>query len=369
MRSDKNLWEQLISEENFQEAYRKSIKGKKTQRQVRKFNRDLERNLEAVRKMVMEGRFHTSPYRQRKIYEPKERIIYKLPYSPDRIVQHAIMNVLEPILERRMIHNTFACIKGRGQLKASLKCSEYVRKYKYCLKCDIHHFYPSINQKILSGKLHRIIRDRKFMALVDDVIFSFPGGYNCPIGNYMSQWCGNYYLSFVDNFVLHELKPGGYERYCDDFLLFDNDKQKLHECRKRIGEFMKRELELEFSKAQVFHVKQGVDFCGYRHFGKYVLIRKSTARRMIRRFKKIRKKLETEEHPDLEHLEGQIASGNGLMRHACTYHLRSSVRYNELNDMLKKAKERENNENAETEGRNDIPGDGREQRGKHPDSD
>ena len=367
MKSHRHLWEQLITEENFRRAYERSIRGKRNQPQVRRFNKDPEGNLEAVRQMVIAGKFHTSEYKQRRIFEPKERTIYKLPYSPDRIVQHAVMNILEPILERRMIANTFACIKGRGQLKASQKCSEYVRKYRYCLKCDIHHFYPSINQKILSGKLHRIIRDEKFMALVDDVIFSYPGGYNCPIGNYMSQWCGNYYLSFMDNFILHQLKPGGYERYCDDFLLFDNDKAKLHECRRRIAQFLKDELELEFSKAEVFDTKQGVDFCGYRMFGKYVLIRKSTARRMIRRFRKMRAKLETEEHPDLQRLEGQLASGNGLMRHACSYHLRSSVRYDELSEMIKKAKERESHERPETEGRDDLPGGGQQQRGEHPD--
>lgn len=97
------------------------------------------------------------------------------------------MNILKPILINLFIENSFACIEGRGQLKASQKCAEFTRKYKYCLKCDIHKFYPSINQYILSAMFHRIIADEKFMEILDDVIFSFEGGYNCPIGNYCSQ--------------------------------------------------------------------------------------------------------------------------------------------------------------------------------------
>lgn len=330
MKTYKHLWDTFISKENFEIACKKSQKGKKKQKQVIEFNLNYDENLEKVRQLVISGNFHTSPYKEKKIYEPKERIIYKLPYCPDRIVQHAIMNVLRPILTKLLITNTYACIENRGQLKASLKCSEYVRKYKYCLKCDIRKFYPSINQNILSSKLHRIIKDDLFMGIIDDVIFSFKGGYNCPIGNYCSQWFGNYYLSFMDNFILHELKCGAYERYCDDFMLFSNDKKYLHRCKQEIEMFLK-EYELIFSKAQVFNTKQGVDFCGYRHFGKYVLIRKSTAKRLKRRFKYIQEHFN---EIDYLKLNGQIASGYGLMKHACSYNLKCSINYEQLKEKL-----------------------------------
>lgn len=328
LKTYKHLWEQFISEENFALACKKSQRHKKGQRLVRKFNKDPERNLAAVREMVLAGNFHTSEYKERKVFEPKERIIYKLPYSPDRIVQHAIMNILIPILTNLMIENTYACIEGRGQLKASQKCSEYVRKYRYCLKCDIHHFFPSVDQQVLSDMFHRIIKDDRFLTVIDDVVFSYPGGKNVPIGNFMSQWCGNFYLSPMDNFILHHLKPGGYERYCDDFLLFDNDKEKLHRCRRELAVFLRERLKLEFSKAEVFNTKQGVDFCGYRCFGKYVLIRKSTAKRIRRRMKRVQVKMK-ERKPD-QHIEGQIASANGVMKHACSWNFRNAVHYKEL---------------------------------------
>lgn len=324
MKTYNNLWNKLISKENFELAYRNSIKKKRKQRQIREFNENKEENLENIRQLVISGSYHTSEYKEKKIYEPKERIVYKLPYNPDRIVQHAIMNILKPIILRHLIENTFSCIEGRGQIKASQKCSEFVRRYKYCLKCDVRKFYPSINQHILSEKLHRIIKDKRFMVLLDDIIFSFEGGYNCPIGNYCSQWLGNYYLSFLDNYILHTLKCGAYERFCDDFLLFSNDKKYLQDCKRRINNFLYYELELEYSKAQVFNTKQGVDFCGYRHFGDYVLVRKSTSKRIKRRNRNIKEQIETGEYNE-EHLLGQIASANGIIKHSNGYNLRTML--------------------------------------------
>lgn len=333
MKTYKNLWDEFISKENFEKAYKNAKKGKNYQRSVREFGEDWETKLEALRQSVILGTFHTSKYTSKVIYEPKKRTIYKLPFNPDRIVQHAIMNVLKPILYRKFIQNSYACIEGRGQIKASLKCSEYVRKNDYCLKCDIKKFYPSINQHKLSDSFHRFIKDEKFMAIIDDVIFSFDGGYNCPIGNYCSQWFGNFYLTKLDNFVLHILKPSGYERYCDDFMLFSKSKEFLHDCRKRIERFLREKLELKFSRADVFNVKQGVDFCGYRHFGKYVLIRKKTAQRLIKRFKKIEIEINSKEY-DRDFLKAQIASANGLMVHACSGNLRKSIKYDELVALL-----------------------------------
>lgn len=317
MKTYKNLWDEFISEENFKIAYKNSIKRKKGQRQIRKFNEDAENNLRKVRELVVSGGFHTSRYEAMKIYEPKERMIYKLPYAPDRIVQHAIMNILRPILASKFIENSYACVEGKGPHRASQKCAEYTRKYQYCLKCDIHHFYPSVDQEILSGMLHRIIRDERFMKIVDDVIFSFPGGKNVPIGNYCSQWFGNYYLTYLDNFVLHELKCGKYVRYCDDFLLFSNNKDYLKECRKRITEYLKEELMLEFSKAEIFNTKQGVDFCGYRDFKDYVLLRKSTAKRIRKRITRI--------EVLNDRTIGQLASAKGQLRHCCSYNFRKSI--------------------------------------------
>ena len=308
----KNLYEQFITKENFELAYKNAIKGKSKQRQVRRFKENAAENLEAIRELVISGNFHTSKYRQTTIYEPKERIIYKLPFAPDRIVQHAVMNILKPIIENLLIPNTYACIEGRGQHKAGLKCSEYIRKNKYVYQGDVRKFYPSIDQKILSNMFHRIIKDKRFLAIIDDIIFSFEGGKNCPIGNYCSQWFGNFYLSKLDNFVKHELRCKDYERFCDDFLLFSNDKEYLNDCKKKIEKFLKDELLLDMSKSELYPVKQGIDFCGYRRFRHYILMRK----RIVKKIKKLCKKGITKESK---------ASYYGILKHCNSYNFKTKI--------------------------------------------
>lgn len=324
MKTYKHLWDKFISKENFELAYKNSIKRKSKQKQIQEFQKDLNNNLEAVRQLVISGNFHTSKYRSQTIYEPKERIIYKLPYNPDRIVQHAVMNILKPILLNLFIENNYGSIENRGPHKASKKCAEFTRKYKYYLKCDIKKFYPSIDQNILSNMFHRIIKDIKFMIIIDDIIFSFPGNKNCPIGNYCSQWFGNFYLSILDNFILHKLKCKAYLRYCDDFILYANDKLYLHKCKYLIKIFLYNNLLLIFSKSQIGQTKYGVDFCGYRCFKKYVLLRKSTAKRIQKRFISIKYLIKTNNFNKLR-IQGQIASAEGQLKHCCSYNFRKSL--------------------------------------------
>lgn len=314
-----NLFESIVDKDNFTVAQKLSRQGKSSRKEIRIFESNLDENLEEIRQLVINKKFHTAKYRSKKIYEPKERIIYILPYAPDRIVQHAIMNILVPYMEKMFIADSYACITGRGQTRASLRTMEAVRRNKYCLKCDIHHFYPSINQNILSEMYHRKFRDKDFLYLMDDIIFSFPGGYNCPIGNYTSQWNGNFYLTPLDNFCKHELRIRDYIRYCDDFLLFGDDKAYLHDCRKRIEDFIGK-YELTYSKADVFSVKQGIDFCGYRHFDNYILLRKSTAKKEIKRLKELPGEFESGLITK-DKMRSTIDSMIGWQKHANTHNL------------------------------------------------
>ena len=324
-----NLWQQIITKENFELAEKRAKKRKSSRRDVIAFEKNLEKNLEEIRLLVVTKQFHTSPYKSRKIYEPKERIIYILPYAPDRIVQHAVMNILVPIMERIFIVDSYACIANRGQTKASLRTMEAVRRNKYCLKCDIHHFYPSINQSILSNMYHNKFKDKDFLEIIDDIIFSFPGGYNCPIGNYTSQWSGNFYLTPLDLFCKQELKIRDYIRYCDDFLLFGNDKAYLHDCRKKIEDFIGIHLELTYSKADVFNVKQGIDFCGYRHFDNYILVRKSTAKRQMKTIRRLPNLVKSGKIT-ADNMRSIIDSTSGWLKHANAYNLKKVMKIDEI---------------------------------------
>lgn len=333
MKTYTGLWDDFISTGNFVRAYKDARKGKGHQAEVVEFREGWALRLYALRKDIIAGRFHTSPYRSMIVYEPKKRMIYKLPFYPDRIVQHALVNVLAPIMERKLIADTYACIPGRGQLSASQRCMDAVRRNRYCLKCDVRHFYPSIDQHILSGMYHRIIKDERFMAVVDDVIFSFLGGKNCPIGSYLSQWSGNFYLSELDSFVKRELHVRDYLRYCDDFLLFSDNKAFLHDCRRKIELFLRDRLRLEYSRADVFNIKQGVDFCGYRHFDNFVLLRKSTKLRQEHRIREIRAAMVDGDF-DREECRASLDSIAGWMKHAKTHRLREKYGLDALRDQV-----------------------------------
>lgn len=341
-----NLWEKIISKDNFEVAYKNSKKNKSKFKAVVKFQKNWEVKLEEVRQLLINGGFHTSEYKSKKVYEPKERIIYILPYKPDRIIQHALMNVLTPIFEKLFIADSYACIKGRGQHKGSLRCMYFVRRNKYCLKCDIRKFYPSIDQKILFEMLRRVIKCQKTLDLIADIVFSFKGGKNAPIGNLTSQWFGNFYMTKLDRYIKQDLRIKDYVRYCDDFCLFSNDKKYLHYCREKIQEFLDKELALIFSKCDIFNTKQGVDFLGYRHFDNYILLRKSTAKRVIKRFRKLQDDYKNGIIEE-EKYRSSITSTYGWLKHANTHNLQTKIDLYKLREEIRVKIEAERKERQE----------------------
>lgn len=233
--------------------------------------------------------FTTSEYKTFKIFDKKERVISSLPYYPDRIVHHAIMNKLEPVFTSVFTSDTYSCIKGRGihgaanTLKTALKD---VYNTKYCLKLDIKQFYPSINHDILKQLIRRKIKDKDLLWLLDDIIESGDG---VPIGNYLSQYFANFYLTYFDHWLKEVKKVKFYFRYADDIVILSNDKNYLHQLLAEMREYLTTNLKLEIkSNYQVFPVKsRGIDFVGYVFYHTHVRLRKgikvSFARMMYRR--------------------------------------------------------------------------------------
>jgi len=246
---------------------------------------NFDENMFNIQQSLVDKTFTTAPYKKGTIYEPKERTIYILPFNPDRVIQHALMNVIEPIWDSLFIHNSYACRKGKGIHAGSRKTMEFVRKYRYCLKLDISKFYPSVNHDILYEIVQRKIKCWDTLWLIKDIIYSFPGGKNVPIGNFTSQWFGNLYMNELDQFLKHEHHVKNYVRYCDDFCLFHDDKRYLNDMMRVIKDFILTRLKMTLSKCDLFPVSRGVDFLGYRHFPKYILVRKSTAKRVKKRLK------------------------------------------------------------------------------------
>jgi retron-type reverse transcriptase len=330
-----NLWPEVTSKENLIIAHHKAELHKRTMPNVIKFNHDVDGNLAGIRELLLTKQFHTSPYHEKTVYEPKKRTIYVLPFNPDRIVQHALMRIVVPIWQDLFITDTYACISGRGIHAGSQRTMEFVRRNKYVLKCDISKFYPSIDQDILMAIVERKIKCKETLWLLDEIIHSFPGGKNVPIGNYTSQWFGNLYLNELDHFVKNELHIRDYVRYCDDFCLFHNDKFVLRDASERIHDFIGKKLLLRFSKCDLFPVSQGVDFLGYRHFDNYILLRKSTAKRVRKRLEQLpllyeRGKITTEQY------RSSVGSTWGWLKHANTHNLAVAMKFKEMMQEVKK---------------------------------
>jgi retron-type reverse transcriptase len=329
MKRHGNLWSKIITTENIALAYKKARKGKGWQHKVQNFEKNLEDNLENIRQSLIEKSFTTSEYRVKEVYEPKQRTIYILPFAPDRIVQHAVMNVLEPIWNSMMIEDSYACRQGKGQHSASRRTMQWVRKYKYCFQADVKKFYPSINHDILMNIVRRKIKDPDVLWLLEDIIYSIPGDNNVPIGNYTSQWLGNLYLNELDMYVKHQLREKAYLRYNDDFVIFGNDKQKLHEQRNNIRCFLKYNMDLTMSKDKGLPVFQGLDFVGYRHFPNKILLRKRTAKRVKKKIDSIPYLLKTGAISP-ESALSSIASTQGWLQWANTHNLSIALQLEKL---------------------------------------
>jgi retron-type reverse transcriptase len=314
MKTHSNLWSQFVSRENFAAAVVKSLQKKKKTAAIRRFLARPAERTERLRQLVVRGEYKTSPYRVKTIHEPKQRDIYVLPFYPDRIVHHALMNILTPIWDKMFIADSYACRVGKGTHAASRRCMEFVRRNKYFLQCDIRKFYPTINHARLSEIVHRKIADAKLLGVLDEIIGSVGGEINLPIGNLCSQWLGNLYLNELDAFVKQRLRVADYLRYCDDFILFSDDKKLLRAWRDEIRDFLERELCQHFSFAEIAPVSAGVDFLGYRHFPKVVLMRKSTIARFKRRFRAIARVADK----TTPRIVGQLAALRGWMMHART---------------------------------------------------
>jgi RNA-directed DNA polymerase len=279
-----NLYERICSVENLQLADMQASKGKRRQKGVRAHRRKQEENLQLLHQMLVNKTYKTSPYTTFKIYEPKERDIFRLPYYPDRITHHAIMRILEPVFMGVFTADTYSCIKRKGihaaqrALRKAL-CDE--AGTRYCLKLDIKKFYPSVDHDILKKMLRRKFKDPDLLWLLDGIIDSAEG---LPIGNYLSQYLANFYLTYFDHWIKEVKAVKYYFRYADDIVILAPDKASLHALLADIKEYLGIELKLTVKKNyQVFPVDaRGIDFVGYVFYHTHTRLRKTIKKNFAR---------------------------------------------------------------------------------------
>lgn len=336
MTGTKDLFNSICSMDNLYRAYQNAKSGKGWYKEVKQIEKRPFYYLAGLQYMLKNHLFKTSDYEIFILNEgKKKRDVYKLPFFPDRIAQWAILQVIEPFLMANMTADTYSAIPGKGiqpivnDLRGYYKTKRVDGKKKsvwvpsilltdeentrYCYKIDLHHYYQSINHEVLKQKFRKVFKDPELLWLLDEIAdsintateedlieLSLSGeievdpNTGIPIGNYMSQYSGNFYLSSFDHWVKEELHVKHYYRYMDDVVIFASSKEELHEIHRKVTAYTRDYLHLNIKgNYQIFPTKvRGVDFVGYRFFGEYTLLRKSTAINFKRKMRACRKKME-----------------------------------------------------------------------------
>jgi RNA-directed DNA polymerase len=259
--------------ENLKLAYKNTSKNKKSTFGYLEFREYDQYNLIQIQKELLDGTYKVGEYRKFVIYEPKAREISALNFK-DRLVQHALCNIISPIFDKTLLPYTFACRRGMGTHGALDNVRETLKynNFKYFLKTDFSKYFASIDHDVLWPMIEKRIHCRDTIKLIEEIIPR--GQIGIPIGSLTSQLMANVYASQLDHYIHHELKQRYWTRYMDDIVILGDDRQELLYVFRKIEEFSKNSLNLKISKWQVSPLSNGINFVGYRIWKAYTLVRK-----------------------------------------------------------------------------------------------
>ena len=329
-------------------AYRKAAKGKRGHADVAEFEYRLEENLLQLQRELQDQTYQPGAYHSFYIHDPKKRLISAAPFR-DRVVHHALCNLIEPIFEKSFIFDSYANRIGKGTHKAIDRAQQFARRYKYVLTCDIRQYFPSIDHEILYRKLQLATPSKLKLAVLSlvqkilksgegvlheeyemnyfkgDDLFAANRPRGLPIGNLTSQFWANCYLDPFDHFVKRKLGCKGYVRYVDDFLLFSNDKAELNQWRKEIiAELGKFRLTLHENKCQPRPVTEGIPFLGFLVYSNHRLLKRQKGIAFERKYKVMRRAYQ---HGELafETIHLSVQGWVNHVRYANTWGLRRTI--------------------------------------------
>ena len=301
-----NLWDKVCDIDNLKAAHKDARRGKKHYYEVKWVNANEEKAIKDLQNLLISGDFTTSQYTIEDRFDGRKlRTLYKLPYYPDRIVQHALMRIVGPIFESCFIRDTFQSISNRGTHDARKRVEKAIKNKppQYALKFDIKKYYPNVQSDLLKIIIREKIKCKPTLKLIDDIVNSCEG---IPIGNYTSQYFGNLYLCKFDWWVKQELRPNHYFRYCDDLVILTDSAKEAHSIREKMFARLSCTYKLEVkSDWQVFPVDtRGLDFVGFVFTTKKTRLRKKIAKGLKNKAKQIRSK-------DLHMCPYKIVNGAG----------------------------------------------------------
>ncbi len=345
MKMYNHLYNKVCSLENLFQAFCKAKKGKSRKQYVKEFEENLGKELPKLNHELLTCSYQPRPLKRFIIRDPKTRKIHASHFR-DRVVYHALVNVLEPIYEGIFIYDSYASRKNKGTHKAIERFDYFKRKVTkngmlmknpfnhnsvigYVLKADIKHYFETVDHEILLNILKRKIKDKKILELVEKILNNFDTdieGKGMPLGNLTSQFFANVYLNDFDYFVKHQLKAKCYLRYVDDFMIIYNDKSILEEYRERIEEYLRNHLKLDLhpDKSKIIPLQAGVTALGYRNFYHYKRLRRSNLRKFEQNLLK-KVPLQKEHSITKEEMLQDVQGWFGYALWANTYKLRKQI--------------------------------------------
>jgi len=344
MQRHRQLFEEICSFENLLLAARKARRGKRLRPDVAAFEHNLEAELLRLQTELRAQTYCPGAYHEFVIHDPKRRVISAAPYR-DRIVHHALCNVLEPIFERVFITDSYAHRFGKGTHAAVDRLTEFMRRYDYVLKCDIARYFPSIDHALLKAQIRRKIACADTLWLIDTIIDAgnpsepenayflgddlftpFSRHKGLPLGNQTSQFFANVYLNALDHFVKEKLERKAYIRYVDDFVILSDDKEDLWEVFAAFRNFLAATLRLQVHpvKQWVLPVSAGVDFLGFRVYPTHRLLRRASGLRFQRRLRAMQWAYRNGQI-SLTQIQQRLMAWLGHAGHADSYRLRASL--------------------------------------------
>ncbi len=271
-------------------AWRKAAKGKRSKNTCAGFEYMLADQLLTLQQELQSGRYRPGRYTHFYIHEPKRRKISAAPFR-DRVVHHALCNVIEPVFEQLFIADSYANRKNKGTHKAIDRLQSFCQQNTYVLQLDIVKHFPSLDHTILYETLSKQISDPKILQLIQIIINSgknifeqdvnlqsdnLESSFRCarfrglPIGNLTSQFWSNCYLHPLDLFIKRELGCRHYLRYVDDFALFSDSKKQLWQWKQEIrNKLTTLRLGFHEQKAHVKPVSVGVPWLGFIIYPQY----------------------------------------------------------------------------------------------------
>ncbi len=301
MKTYNNFYSKIYDLDNLKMAYRKARKGKTKKYYVIEFEKDILTNLLELQHELKSLTYKPKPLKTFILRDPKTRKISISDFR-DRIVHHALCNIIEPIFDKIFIYDSYANRKNKGNLKVIERFHCFIRKVSingkvigrfnnnqvkgYCLKADVKHYFFEINHKILLRIIKKKISDNSVLWLIEQILSNnITAGKGMPLGNLTSQLFANVYLNELDYFVKHILRAGYYLRYVDDFVILHSSESLLRLWKEDINEFLKKELNIELheQKSRIIPLSRGVDFVGFRNLYFYKLLRKRNIRKMFSR--------------------------------------------------------------------------------------